>query len=172
MPTFIEVCAGAGGLSSGLIDAGFTPILLNDNNKDCCATLRLNHPDTNIQCCSMTDLKLKRYANKIDLLTGGVLCQSWSIAGQRLGLEDPRGNLLLLFIKMVHYVKPKIFMIENVKGLMNHNGGKTFKYIIKFIEKRGLYKVSFKLLNAADYKVPQKKRKDIYCRCIKNIGRC
>lgn len=159
MPTFIELCAGAGGLSSGLIDAGFTPLLLNDNNKDCCATLRLNHPDVKVICCSMTDLKLKRYVNKIDLLTGGVPCQSFSMAGQRLGLEDPRGNLFLIFIKMIHYLKPKIFMIENVKGLTNHNGGKTFKYLIKLIEKMGLYKVSYKILNAVDYKVPQKRER-------------
>jgi DNA (cytosine-5)-methyltransferase 1 len=156
---FIEVCAGAGGLSSGLIDSGFTPILLNDINKDCCATLALNHPNVKIKCCSMTDLNLKKYVNRIDLLASGVPCQSFAISGQRRGLEDPRGNLLLCFIKMIHYVKPKMFLIENVKGLTNHDGGKTFKYIIKLIKKKGLYKVSYQILNAVNYKVPQKRER-------------
>lgn len=159
MPTFIEVCAGAGGLSSGLIDAGFTPILLNDNNKDCCETLRLNHPTAKIKCCSMTELKLKKYINQIDLLASGAPCQSFSIAGNRGGFVDHRGNLMLMFIKMIHYVKPKMFMIENVKGLMNHDSGNTFKHILKLFDKKGLYKVSYKLLNSVDYKVPQKRER-------------
>ena len=91
-PTFIEVCAGAGGLSCGLIKAGFTPILLNDNNADCCKTLKLNHPDVNVLKCSMTDLEINC---TVDLLCGGVPCQSFSQAGSRKGLEDPRGNLMI-----------------------------------------------------------------------------
>lgn len=170
MPTFIEVCAGAGGLSSGLIDAGFTPLLLNDNNKDCCATLSLNHPNAKVICGSMTELKLKKYINRVDLLTAGIPCQSFSISGQRRGLEDARGNLMLVFIKMIHYLKPKVFMIENVKGLMNHDGGNTFKHILKLIEKKGLYKVSYKLLNSANYKVPQKRERIFIVGTLKTLN--
>jgi hypothetical protein len=61
-PTFIEVCAGGGGLSSGLMKAGFTPLLLNDNNKDCCETLKKTHEGVNIKCCSMEDLDLSHYS--------------------------------------------------------------------------------------------------------------
>ena len=87
---FIEVCAGAGGLSSGFIKAGFTPVLLNDNDKRCCETLEHNHPETEVVCKSMVDLDLTKYKNKIDLLMGGVPCQSFSQAGKREGLEDDR----------------------------------------------------------------------------------
>ena len=72
-PTFIEVCAGGGGLSSGLIKSGFTPMLLNDNNRDCCKTLQHNHPDTNIVCDSMDNIDYSQYVGKVDLLTGSVI---------------------------------------------------------------------------------------------------
>jgi DNA (cytosine-5)-methyltransferase 1 len=72
--TFIEVCAGGGGLSAGLIKSGFTPILLNDNNSDCCKTLKHNHPTTNVVCNSMDKIDFSPYIGKVDLLTGGVPC--------------------------------------------------------------------------------------------------
>ena len=97
---FIEVCAGGGGLSSGLIKAGFTPILLNDNNSDCCKTLKHNHPQANIVCGSMDKIDYSQYVNKVDLLTGGVPCQSFSQAGLRKGLDDPRGDLMIKFIEI------------------------------------------------------------------------
>ena len=81
--TFIEVCAGGGGLSSGLMTAGFYPLLLNDNNKDCCETLRKNHLGVNVICSSMDTLNLEEHVGKVDLLTGGVPCQSFSQAGDR-----------------------------------------------------------------------------------------
>ncbi len=88
--TFIEVCAGGGGLSAGLIKSGFTPILLNDNNNDCCKTLKHNHPDANIVCSSMDKIDYSQYVNKVDLLTGGVPCQSFSQAGLRKGLDESK----------------------------------------------------------------------------------
>ena len=87
---FIEVCAGAGGLSLGFIKAGFKPILLNDNNKHCCETLKLNHKDVNVFCGDMLDIDSDKYKNKIDILMGGVLCQSFSQAGKRKGIKDDR----------------------------------------------------------------------------------
>jgi hypothetical protein len=64
-------CVLAEGLSSGLIESGFTPLLLNDNNGDCCKTLKQNHPDTNIICGSMDKIDYSGYVNRVDLLTGG-----------------------------------------------------------------------------------------------------
>jgi len=156
---FIEVCAGGGGLSSGLIKAGFEPLLLNDNNKDCCSTLKHNHKDVNIICSPMEKLNLELYINKVDLLTGGIPCQSYSNAGLRKGLDDPRGQLIYTFINMIDLIKPKIFMIENVKGLLNHNKGDTITNIIKLLDKDSLYNIQYKLLNSADYSVPQKRER-------------
>jgi len=157
--TFIEVCAGAGGLSSGLMKAGFTPLLLNDNNKDCCETLKKNHVGTNVICSSMEDLKLTEYIEKVDLLTGGIPCQSWSQAGLRKGLDDPRGELMIKFADMIHILKPKIFMIENVKGLITHNNGESIEQIISLLNRDDLYNIEYQLLNSADYSVPQKRER-------------
>ena len=159
MPTFIEVCAGGGGLSSGLMKAGFTPLLLNDNNKDCCETLKKTHPGVKVICSSMEDLDLKPYIGKVDLFTGGVPCQSFSQAGLRKGLDDPRGKLMIKFVDMLHILKPKIFMIENVKGLLTHNSGETIKSVVQLLNKENLYNVEYKLLNANDYGVPQKRER-------------
>jgi len=157
--TFIEVCSGGGGLSKGLILSGFTPLLLNDNDKDCCNTLKKNHKDVNVICSPMEKLDLTQYENKCDLLTGGIPCQSFSQSGLRKGLEDIRGQLLYTFIKMIDVVKPKIFMIENVKGMITHYKGETIKEIIELLSTNKLYDVEYQLLNAVDYSVPQKRER-------------
>lgn len=95
----------------------------------------------------------------MDLLCGGVPCQSFSSAGKRQGLTDTRGNLLLSFIDLIFKLKPKIFMIENVRGLYNHNQGKTFKYILEQFDKHQGYQINYGLINANDYQVPQKRER-------------
>jgi DNA (cytosine-5)-methyltransferase 1 len=159
---FIEVCAGAGGLSSGLMKAGFIPLLLNDNNRDCCETLKKNHggtPPCNIVCSSMDSLELDEYIGGVDLLTGGVPCQSFSQAGRRKGLDDPRGQLMVKFSDMIHILKPKIFMIENVKGLLSNNKGETLLEIIELLNRENLYNIEYKVLNSFEYSVPQKRER-------------
>jgi len=158
--TFIEVCAGAGGLSKGFIDMGFHPLLLNDTNKYCIETLKMNHPGTNIIKGSMVDLDLEKYKKtKIDVLMGGVPCQSFSQAGKRKGIKDDRGKLILHFIKMINILNPNVFIIENVQGLVTHNKGKTLQIIINKINKIGKYIINYKVLNANDYSVPQNRKR-------------
>jgi len=157
--TFIEVCAGGGGLSAGLIKSGFIPLLLNDNNRDCCKTLQQNHPNANVICGSMDDIDYTPYIDKVDLFTGGVPCQSFSQAGLRKGLDDPRGDLMMKFINIMNLIKPKIFMIENVKGLLTHDGGNTIKRIIETMNESGLYNITYKCLDASKYNVPQKRER-------------
>jgi len=157
--TFIEVCAGGGGLSCGLIKAGFTPLLLNDNDKDSCATLKKNHPDINIVHKSMYDLDLTEYIDRVDLLTGGIPCQSFSQAGLRNGFNDPRGQLIYKFAEFVNVLKPKIFMIENVKGLITHNNGDTINQMINILNPSNTYNITYKVLNAMNYNVPQKRER-------------
>jgi DNA (cytosine-5)-methyltransferase 1 len=169
--TFIEVCAGGGGLSAGLIKSGFTPILLNDNNADCCKTLKHNHPDANIVCGSMDKIDYSQYIDKVDLLTGGVPCQSFSQAGLRKGLDDPRGNLMIKFNEILNLIKPKIFMIENVKGLLTHDDGKTIKKIIEALNQNNLYNISYKCLDASKYNVPQKRERVFIVGVLKSINR-
>lgn len=155
---FIEVCAGAGGLSKGFIDNGFRPLLLNDSDKYCVQTLKRNHPDTDIYMGDMVDIDLEKYKG-VDLLMGGVPCQSFSQAGKRKGIADDRGKLIIHFIKMIDVINPKVFIIENVQGLLTHNKGATLEYILGEINKIEKYIVKYKLLNANDYSVPQNRKR-------------
>jgi DNA (cytosine-5)-methyltransferase 1 len=168
--TFIEVCAGGGGLSSGLIKAGLEPLLLNDNNNDCCKTLKTAHPNSNVILGSMDKIDYTQYINKVDLLTGGVPCQSFSQAGLRKGLEDPRGDLMNKFIEIINMVHPKIFMIENVKGLLTHDSGNTIKTIIGNMNKQNLYNIEYKCLDASKYNVPQKRERVFIVGVLKTIN--
>jgi DNA (cytosine-5)-methyltransferase 1 len=157
--TFIELCSGCGGLSTGFINKGFIPKLLNDNDKYCCETLKLNHGnDCKIICDSMVNINYDEYKN-IDIIMGGVPCQSFSLAGKQKGLGDTRGNLLIEFLKIVNKIKPKIFIIENVKGLLYNNKGKTFEFIKTKIEELKIYNMYYKILNANDFEVAQKRER-------------
>jgi DNA (cytosine-5)-methyltransferase 1 len=108
----------------------------------------------------MTELDLKQYEN-VDLYCGGMPCQSFSQAGKRMGFDDARGDLLLYFIRSLPIVKPKVFFFENVRGLLTHNRGETFKKILDEINKLDMYDVSYKLVNAVNYHVPQKRERVI-----------
>ena len=151
--------------------AGFTPLLLNDNNADCCKTLKRNHPDANIICGAMNSLDYTRFIGKVDLLTGGVPCQSFSQAGLRKGLEDPRGNLMLQFVDILNMILPKIFMIENVKGLLTHDNGKTLKTIINSLNKNDLYNITYKCLDSSKFNVPQKRERVFIVGVLKSINK-
>jgi DNA (cytosine-5)-methyltransferase 1 len=157
--TFLEVCAGGGGLSTGLMKAGFTSLLLNDNNRDCCNTLKRNHPEATVVFGGMETIDYTKFYGKVDLLTGGVPCQSFSQSGKRAGLEDPRGSLLVKFTEIIDTVRPKIFMIENVKGLITHGKGETLKLVLGLLNKSGQYRVTYKVLDASKYNVPQKRER-------------
>jgi DNA (cytosine-5)-methyltransferase 1 len=158
-PTFIEVCAGCGGLSSGFIKAGFKPLLLNEIQKVFCETLKKNHQGVPILNTSMLDLDLKPYKGKVDVLQGGVPCQAFSHAGERKGLEDPRGKLIVEFNRLVNECEPKVFLVENVKGLATHEKGETLKSILELFRNNGTYTLYHKILNAKDYDVPQKRER-------------
>lgn len=157
--TFIEVCAGAGGLGTGFIEAGFTPLLLNEIDPTCCATLRDNHPDVPVVCGDMQTLHLTDYAGRVDVLMGGVPCQAFSQAGERRGLEDPRGQLILDFNRLVLECMPKILLVENVKGLTTHERGTTLAGVLELFANGGQYVMYHKVLNANQYGVAQKRER-------------
>lgn len=169
--TTIELCAGAGGMSTGFMKAGMKPILLNDIIKDCCETLKLNHPGCNVYCGSFTEIDFTPYIGKVDVLAGGCPCQAFSTAGDRKGFEDQRGNVMLEYIKIAMLIKPKIILIENVEGLLNHEEGETFRIIQSLLTETGEYDFNYKLLNSNDFGVAQK-RKRVFIVCVKkSIGK-
>lgn len=168
---FIEVCAGAGGLSKGFMDLGFNPVLLNDNDKYCVDTLKLNHPTATVFKGSMVDIDLDHYKDtSIDVLMGGVPCQSFSQAGLRKGISDDRGKLIIHFIKMIDKIAPKVFIIENVHGLVTHEKGETLKLIINEINNLNRYDVNYQVLNANDYSVPQNRKRLIIVGTRKDLN--
>jgi len=161
--TVIELFAGAGGLALGLENAGFETILATDNDLYATETLKKNRPNWNVINKDVKELSkegikkyLKKNTGEVDLLSGGYPCQSFSYAGRKLGLADVRGTLFYDFAKILSEVKPKMFLAENVKGLVSHDGGKTLKTMIKVFEDTG-YTVSYKVLNSWDYNVAQKR---------------
>jgi DNA (cytosine-5)-methyltransferase 1 len=170
-PTFIEVCAGCGGLSTGFMDAGFEPILLNEINPKFCETLSRNHPGVRIENKDMLALNLTEFNGRVDVLMGGVPCQAFSQAGERMGLEDPRGKLIVEFNRLVLECNPKVIIVENVKGLTTHNGGETLRGVIELFKNGGKYNVQTKVLNAKDYEVPQKRERIIIVGVRSDIDR-
>ncbi len=154
--TVIELFAGAGGLALGLENAGFETTVLVDNSKWACATLKFNRPDWNVVCEDIAKMDWTNYS--ADIVTGGFPCQSFSHAGKRLGFEDTRGTLFFEFARCVKTVHPKIFVGENVSGLALHDKGRTLKIMITVLESFG-YTVQWKILDAVNYGVPQKRKR-------------
>lgn len=102
----------------------------------------------------ITKFSATRYRYKLDLLVGGSPCQSFSMVGKRAGLEDTRGTLFYDFARVVKESRPKVFIYENVKGLLSHEGGKTWSIVQQVF--RGLgYKIFFQTLNSKDFGIPQ-----------------
>ena len=161
----IELFAGAGGLALGLEMAGFNHIGLIEFDKFAACTLKTNRPKWNVICenienVASRDLEKEFEISKgeLDLLSGGAPCQSFSYAGKRLGLEDIRGTMFYHYATFLNKLQPKMFVFENVRGLLTHDKGKTFKTIFNIFEDQG-YAVQYAVLNALDYEVAQKRER-------------
>ena len=161
----IELFAGAGGMALGLEKAGFHTLALNEFKHDACETLRKNRPNWNIiegDIKSLTDKNLLELFSleegELDLLSGGAPCQAFSYAGKRLGLEDTRGTLFYHYAIFLKQLKPKMFIFENVKGLLTHDKGKTYATILNVFMNEG-YKIYKGVLNAWDYDVAQRRER-------------
>lgn len=163
--TAIELFAGAGGLALGIEKAGFTTLGLIELDRDAAATLKKNRPGwrvihediANISCLDLEEyFEIRR--GELDLLSGGAPCQAFSYAGKRLGLEDARGTLFYHYAAFLQKLQPKMFLFENVRGLLTHDKGRTFDTIKNIFEQTG-YTIKKRVLNAWDYGVPQKRER-------------
>ena len=161
----IELFAGAGGLALGLENAGFKHIGLIDFDKQATETLKKNRKDWNVlheDIEKVAKRNLEKEFNiekgKLDLLSGGAPCQSFSYAGKKLGLNDVRGTMFYHYATFLHKLKPKMFLFENVKGLLSHDNGITYSTILDIFENEG-YITFHKILNAWDYDCPQKRER-------------
>lgn len=156
--TDIELFAGAGGLALGLEQAGIKSLEFVENNHIACETLRKNRPGWNVVENDIHNVSFIEFANKIDLVSGGAPCQAFSYAGKRLGFGDTRGTLFAEFARCVKEVHPKMFLFENVRGLLSHDHGRTFKTICHVFESLG-YQLQYQVLNACYFGVGQKRER-------------
>lgn len=167
--TVLELFAGAGGLAVGLEKAGLKCVALNEIDKHACETLRKNRPNWKVLEGDIKNFNFAEYHNQVDVVTGGFPCQAFSYAGKRLGLEDARGTLFYEFARVVKEVNPPICIGENVKGLLNHDNGKTLQGMISILDEIGYNVVPVQVLKAINFKVPQKRERLILVGIRKDI---
>lgn len=166
----IELFAGAGGLAVGLDQSGIRCLALNEIDHWAAETLRKNRPDWNVIEDDIKNISFKDYKGKADVVTGGFPCQAFSYAGKKLGLKDARGTLFYEFARIVMEVMPPICIGENVRGLLNHDGGRTIQGMISILNEIGYTVISPKLLKAIFYNVPQKRERVLIVGIRKNIA--
>jgi len=149
----------------GFEQAGYEIVYSNDIDKRSCETYRANFGEIDER--DIREVKAGELPN-FDVLLGGFPCQPFSMIGKRDGLDDPRGQLFNEIVRILDVKKPKAFVLENVKNLVNHNRGETFKYIKGALEKAGGgYSISFEIINSKNFGIPQK-RERTYIIGIKN----
>lgn len=162
---YVELFAGAGGLSLGFEKAGFKNIFSVEYDPLIAKTYRLNFPKNKLICEDIKKITNDEIRNlvedsKVDVIIGGPPCQGFSMAGRvgRSFIDDERNFLFKEFVRFVSVVRPKIFIMENVSRLAIHNKGKTINEIVSEFEKLG-YQVQYKVLQSAEYNVPQKRQR-------------
>ena len=162
---YLSVCSGMEAASVAWEPLGWTPVGFSEIEPFPCAILKHRFPNTP-NYGSLTEYKqwpLKPGA--IDLLVGGCPCQSFSVAGLRRGMEDPRGNLTLVFLGLADKLKPRWIVFENVPGLLSSNGGKDFGSFLGALVELG-YGFAYRVLDAQHFGVPQRRRRVFVVACL------
>ena len=156
----ITLFSGAGGMDLGFIQAGSTILWANDFEKDATITYA-NNISEHIICGDITKISNSQIPyDNIDVVIGGFPCQGFSVANTKRNLQDERNFLYKELLRVVEYKQPKYFVGENVKGLLSLGGGKVFEMIKNDFKELG-YNIEAKLLNSADYGVPQSRERVI-----------
>lgn len=163
-PSVIDLFAGVGGLSLGFEKQGFNVLIANEYDESIADAYSKNHKGTKMIVGDITSLNLKEtfgsYAGKVDVVIGGPPCQGFSQKGQRKTIHDERNFLFKYYVAVVELVKPRYFVMENVPNLLTAENGYFFREIEELFNKMG-YSLEHGVLNAADYGVPQNRRRAI-----------
>ena len=164
MLTSVDLFCGAGGLTEGLRAAGYSARLAVDFDQQAIDTFQHNHPGITAVCADITGLDGERTRElaklekgELDLLAGGPPCQGSSLAGQRLP-DDPKNKLFLEFVGMARELEPRAILFENVAGIQSMQGGAVVAAIQASFQDLG-YTVISGLLNAAEFGVPQSRKR-------------
>lgn len=161
--------AGVGGIDKGFANAGFETIYANEMDENATCTFKENFKDVKLDVCDIRELNEKEDIPDFEILLGGFPCQAFSVAGNRQGFDDEkgRGNLFFELLRIIKVKKPKIIFLENVKNLVNHDGGHTFEVIYNSLKDEGYY-IKSMILNASQYgNIPQS-RERVYIVCFKD----
>lgn len=162
-PKMVDLFCGAGGLSLGFAQNGFITSLANDIEPCCIDTYSHNHPETPRENIILGDINnvisnidsLLRFKD-VDIVIGGPPCQGFSMANRQRIIDDPRNKLYKSYVKVLTIVRPKFFVMENVKGMMS-----VVSQILEDFQNIG-YSVSYRLLNAKDFGIPQNRERLIF----------
>ena len=154
----IDLFAGVGGIRKGMELAGFTTVFSNDFDEKCKETFDLNFSVPSMTLSDFNSLDVESIP-EFDILTGGFPCQPFSVAGKREGFKDTRGNHFFTIARLIDTRRPTAFLLENVKGLLTHDGGNTFKTILGTLDELN-YKVQYAILNSKIHaNVPQNRER-------------
>ena len=164
----ISLFSGCGGLDLGFRLAGFNAVWANEYDKSIWDTYNFNHPETILDRRDIRKIKSDEIPNCIGII-GGPPCQSWSAAGAKRGIDDSRGQLFWEYIRIVRDKQPLFFLAENVSGILAPRNKDAFTYILSQFEDIG-YRVSYKLLNAKNFGVPQDRQRVIVVGYRQNLG--
>ena len=168
--SLVSLFAGAGGMDIGFEKAGFKTIWANEYDKTIAPSYQNYFPDTKFDGRSVRDIPDADLPDFVSGIIGGPPCQSWSEAGARRGIDDPRGELFFEYLRVIKRTQPTFFVAENVHGLIHSRNMDSFQKIIKMFEKEG-YKISWKLLKASDYGVPQDRGRVFIVGYHKSLGK-
>lgn len=158
MTKVLDLFAGVGGIRLGMEYAGFETVFANDFEKKCSATYDLNHSAPKLDNRNLQEIDPESLPDH-DILTGGFPCQPFSRAGLQKGFADRRGVLFFTIADILQVKKPKAFLLENVKGLVNHDGGRTLSTILEICNNLG-YHTQFRVLNTKKHgNVPQNRER-------------
>jgi DNA (cytosine-5)-methyltransferase 1 len=163
----VSLFSGCGGLDLGFRRAGFEIIWANEFDNDIWDTYKKNHPATNLDIRDIRDVPISDIPN-CDGIIGGPPCQSWSEGGKMLGLADERGQRFYDYINILKAKKPLFFLVENVSGMLMDKHKLAFEQFKKLFEEAG-YVLSFKVLNAAYFCVPQDRKRIFFVGFRKDI---
>lgn len=164
----VSFFAGAGGLDLGFEKAGFNVVWANEYDKDIWETYEKNHKKTILDRRSIVNIESNEVP-KCDGIIGGPPCQSWSEAGSLRGINDKRGQLFYDFIRILEAKQPKFFLAENVSGMLLERHSEALKNIKEMFTNAG-YRLSFKLLNASDFDVPQDRKRVFFIGIREDLG--
>lgn len=174
-PTVISTFAGGGGSSLGYSMAGFRELLAVEWDDNAVETFKLNFPDVPVyhgdiaklsvaECLRLADVQ----AGELDILDGSPPCQGFSIAGKRV-MDDPRNQLFREFVRLLRGLRPKVFVMENVSGMVKGKMKLVFADILRELKASG-YQVSARLLNAMYFRVPQSRQRVIFIGVRDDLG--